>query len=136
MREPQVFHPITSAKEIKTGYPDIAKKEILTEPDVKIRNGRRRDFNKGLHKKISALIDRNKMPPFPAGFPVPGEVPGIVRPGDFSGRPASAKNNDYNKSSDTNKKPTERKDGMIVLGDSIASRAKDLARKKTSGKSE
>ena len=90
-REPQVFHPIKPAPEVKTEYPEIEGKEQLGTPDVERRAQRRRQFDRDLHKRIAKRIGLDGLHPLtapaaerPAGTRTRGAN---LRPSAFPGRP-------------------------------------------------
>ena len=124
MREPQVFHPIKPEPEVKTEYPTIEKKEELKKPDVAKRAERRRSFERDLHKRLAKRIESNELPPNTGGPAPPKGMKtrgGVVRPTDFPGRP------------EADEPPSEEKETPetpVVLGDSLAARARKLSKKK------
>ena len=130
MREPQVFHPITPEPEVKTEYPAIEKKEELQKPDVTRRTERRRGFDKELRNLIAKRIELNQLSPN-AGKPAPPKemkIRGsVVRPIDFPGRPETSETtliDDYlPEKSETPETP-------VVLGDTLAARARKMYKKK------
>lgn len=92
-REPQVFHPIQPAPQVRTAYPDLEKAEELTKADAARRRERRVAFETALHKRIAKRVPLDGLRP-DVGRPPPPEGmrtgAGNLRPTDFPGRPAPA----------------------------------------------
>ena len=130
VREPQIFHSIKPKAEVKTGYPTIEKAEELEKPDVARRAERRRTFEKDLHKRIAKRIESTELSPR-ARRPAPPKGmktgDGVVRPTDFPGRPETdtspAKKEEPLSEKETPQKP-------VVLGDTLAARARKRYKKK------
>jgi len=130
MREPQVFHPITPEPEIKTEYPAIEQKEELKKPDVTRRTERRRGFDKELRNLIAKRIESNELAPN-AGRPAPPKEMktrgGVVRPVDFPGRPET---NEPTSIDEYSPEKSETPETPVVLGDTLAARARKMYKKK------
>jgi DEAD/DEAH box helicase domain-containing protein len=90
MGEPEVFHPIVPAPEVKTGYPEPEREVDLPRADADKRAARKRDFDRDLHRKIAKKVALGGLPAL-QGKPAP--PPGMktehsnLRPIDFPGRP-------------------------------------------------
>ena len=129
-RELQVFHPITPEPKIKTEYPAIEKKEELQKPDVARRAERRWGFDKKLRNLIAERIESNELSPY-AGAPGPPKGMktrrSVVRPVDFTGRPETVEPPSTDEPSSEKKETPET---PVVLGDSLAARARKLHKKK------
>ena len=129
MREPQVFHPIDPR--VKTGYPDGEKEEELTSADSGRRAEQSRKFHKELRRRMATHISTDEFPPDAARR---GPPPAMRRPGSnkpptyFPGRPSvpGEKVADRQTEQRTPKKPMRQ-------GDSLASRARRLKKKRQSG---
>lgn len=126
----EVFHPITPEPEIKTEYPAIEKKEELQKPDVTRRAERRMGFDKKLRNLIAKRIESNELSPN-AGRPAPPKEMktrgGIVRPVDFPGRPEIGETPSTDK---TSAEKRETPETPVVLGDTLAARARKMYKKK------
>ena len=153
MREPKVFHPITPEPEVRTRYPDVERPDKLGTPDVERRSTRRRDFDRDLHKRIAKRIKLSGLSPTSNPIPAPPGMHtrrGVARPTDFAGRPEASSNSPRPDPPPTQEtepveppapprsevKPEPAKDTKIsakkpvVLGDSLAARARKLRKPK------
>ena len=130
-REPRVFHPIRPGPEVHTEYPDSEKADALPQADVTRRVERRRDFERSLHKRIAKRIGAGGLRPMTGKTPPPPDMAtghGNLRPTDFPGRPATPAPQTATSPEDA---PNGEREEPIVLGDSIASRARKLRKKRT-----
>ena len=139
-REPEVFHPIEPM--IETKPPDAEKSEALATPDVAKRTERRRDFERDLRKRLAKRLDLGGLDPLAGG---PGPPPGTRRRGSsvwpkaFPSQPVSpaADAAEPEPAPEPAKAPPEPPSetaqpsaGGIQLGDSLASRARKLKKKR------
>jgi DEAD/DEAH box helicase domain-containing protein len=89
MREPEVFHPI--APKLQTGYPEIEKREELSQADVSRRAERRREFDRKLRKRIAKHLPSSELSPTAPPAPPPYGMKtrdSNLPPTHFPGRPA------------------------------------------------
>jgi len=132
MREPQVFHPIEPV--VKTGYPERAKPAELSQPDAVARAERRVDFERDQRRRLSKKLQSAKLDPFArrAG-PPPGMVTpeGSRRPIDFPGQPLPGAAEAAKKGAPP--RPPAPPAQPLVLGDSLAARARRLKRDRDRG---
>ena len=128
-REPRVFHPIRPEREVGTEYPVAEREETLNRADVTQRVEKRCSFEKGLRKRIAKKLDTGGLRPLSGKPPVPLGMQtkhGNLRPTDFPGRPIAP----------AQKKKEERRESLtegdprIILGDSIANRARKRRKKR------
>ena len=132
-REPEVFHPINP--DMKTQYPDVEKAKELEAPDVAKRAERKRDFHKDLRKRLAKKLALGGLHPLKAGGPAP--PPGMkgrtgnLTPKAFPGRPAAPARPQSTKEQHPADKIKRQSPETIHLGDSLASRAKRLKKKRS-----
>jgi DEAD/DEAH box helicase domain-containing protein len=117
MGEPQRFHPIVPAVELKTEYPNIEPEAEHAEADASKRKRRRRALDNDLHKRLAKKLGPGGLDAMQskAGLRPPGMKTkrSNLKPTDFPGKPVQAPESE-----------------PIPLGDSIASRARRKAKKK------
>jgi hypothetical protein len=124
MREPQVFHPITAKHDVRTAYPQVEKREDLHKSDVERRMERRTGFDRDLHKRLARKLREGagESTAIPADrLSVMKKRLRNLRPAARAGRPTGSEESRDDKAL---------KGRPIVLGDSLAARARRL-RKKT-----
>jgi len=134
-REPDLFHAI--GPNIRIGYPEIEKPDQLDTPDVATRAERRTAHDKDLRKRLAKKIGLAGLDPLkaqdqqptPRGMAGPS---GNLTPHHFLRKPKAARSSPPGRQTpadvadDTDRKQHD----IIALGDSLASRAMKLRRKR------
>jgi hypothetical protein len=131
MREPQVYHSIEPV--VETRYPDIEKQSNLPVADVEMRIDRRISFNKELMKRIAKKISDGKLDPLNSPMPcVPGKHngPANVSPRHFCGKPLNQPEVCVKPDVPAKQESPLSPELPIPLGDSLASKARKLAKKR------
>ncbi|MHB1455540.1 MAG: DEAD/DEAH box helicase [Armatimonadota bacterium] len=131
MREPQVYHSIEPV--VETGYPDIEKQSDLPVADVEMRVDRRISFNKELRKRIEKKISDGKLDPLNTPMPpVPGRhnSPANVNPRHFPGKPVNQPEVRVKPDVPAKQESPPSPESPVPLGDSLASKARKLAKKR------
>ncbi|MFP3904615.1 MAG: hypothetical protein ACLFWB_10280, partial [Armatimonadota bacterium] len=116
----------------QTEYPDVEGVEELQQPDVSTRRGHRRDFHRRLRRKLAKRIEDEKLDPLvgvnrpPEGMKQGPDLP----PTHFRGRPKISREEAEELRDDHQSPDKAEKDTPIKHGDSLASRARRLKKKR------
>jgi len=132
MREPQVFHPIEPV--VKTAYPDRARPEDLHGADAAVRGERKVDFERDQRRRLARKLQSARLDPFAGrAAPPPGMATpeGVRRPVDFPGKPAPGAAEAARKG--VPPPPAAPAAPPVVLGDSLAARARRIKRDRDRG---
>jgi len=133
MREPQIFHPISPRPQ--TQYPAVEDPETLDEPDVAVRQRRRRSLDKELRKRIAKSVPSDELPPdvgrveAPEGMSKQTNKP----PTHFPGRPRKKREKvgSDRDATDPGTQPNEEEGGAAIeQGESLAAKARRLKKKR------
>ena len=148
MREPEVFHPIEPV--VETAYPEAEPADELDTPDVTQRAERRKDFHRGLRKRLAKRLGPGGLPPLGGRARLPEGMSGggNLTPRAFPGRPVRPASSTPPAASETEPTPSDQTDTptptdsptgaedasppkkMIQLGDRLAAKARRLRGKR------
>ena len=125
-REPEVFHAIQP--KIETGYPAIEDDKALAVPDVAARAERRVDHHRDLRKRLAKKLGPGGLDALTARpAPPPGmKTGGNLTPRAFPGRPTAPVPSPPKPATESVVRAAP-----IVLGDSLAARARKLKKQRS-----
>ena len=135
MREPRVFHPIRPEPLVQTEFPDTQTADRLNEADVAQRRRGRREFAKEMRRRTAKNVPSELLSSHAARAPIPEGMKLHYKkpPTAFPGRPQVAHETEPPQAQPGRPAaPADRetKPDTIVMGDSLAAKARRLKRKR------